>query len=315
MRYLSALIFLGIWIATSAEGQSVKLVRMTGNAIGKSTLITLDLSDTPQWQNVEMRTHDVYLEFKLPNTTTNNTGIFHDVESPYVLKLMPMQHSSGTLTLRMFVSERGHLVQRATTAEVAGQQVFITVDHRKLEGILSTYKVRNDNTHIDSGFAETIRYIGIVLITVTFMLIFLVIGSRWLSRVRPTNKKKEPTTPLKIISQLSLAAHQKLSIVEVYGQEMLFAVSASSLTLISKAKDTLQTSPVVQTTTTDNSPSNDTLNQNTLTAQKLMQKNQYIHSGVAEMSKQPMHSEAMHTTPVEEVANIMQRKLSKISPS
>ena len=286
--------------ATSQAEQPIKLESVEAKSVGNITLLTLDLDSSPSWKNVEMQAQDSYVEFNLPTTLPSaSVELIDNIVSPYVLKVLPIKHSDTALALRMYVSEQGQIVQRATTAEIAGKQIFISIDHRKLEEILTSIKLSNSRETVKhAGFAEMIRHIGIALATAMGMLLFLLIGMRWMVRDR-TNQSHHASCPMKIIWRLKIAPKHRLLLVEVYGQMMLFASDARGITLLSDSPYPATTPPLPKA---DNR-SDVLLNQTDLEAQKSIQKQTNLVSSAT--AQQPQ-------TGIEDMANIIHRKLSNI---
>ncbi|MDE3269762.1 MAG: hypothetical protein OYH77_05720 [Pseudomonadota bacterium] len=297
MRYLFVLLLIsGLGAGISKKAQALSLEQVSAKSLGNRTLLTLDLDRAPHWKTVEIQAQDSYVEFKLPSTTTAaGSKLIEDISSPYVLKIVPMQPNPTTLVLRMYVSEQGQLVQQATHAEISGKHIFISLDHRKLEEILASTKLNNSNTNVKhAGFAEMVRHVGIALATAMAMLLFLLVGMRWMVRDR-TTIDSQPTCPMKIIWRLKITAKQKLLLVEVYGQTMLFSSDANGLALLSDSP--CPTNPALAQLG-DSDGDNLLLNQKNLEAQKTIQR----------QTSMP----AQHQTGVEDMASIMHRKLSNI---
>lgn len=294
MHYL-LILALGLFSELSQAGQLIHLERIGAKSLGNMTLLTIDLDNTPNWQHIDIQAQDSFVEFNLPTTTTiANLEVIESISSPYVLKVVPIKHTDDALTLRIYVSEQGQLVQRATTAEIAGKQIFITINHRKLEEILTSINISKSAVK-QAGFAETARHIGIALATAMAMLLFLLIGMRWMVRDR-SSQPQQPTCPMKTIWHLKIAPKHKLLLVEVYGQMMLFASDTRGLTMLSD-------NPCPATTTTSKQEERDDdylLNQTNLEAQKSIQKQTNLLP-----STQPQ-------TGIEDMANIIHRKLSNI---
>lgn len=275
-----------------ALDQPIKLTDVSGGAIGKSTLITLKLSAVPAWHEVEVQSRGGFLEFKLPNIVAVDAGGFYDIDSPYVLKLMPVQVTADFTSLRMFVQESGHVVQAATTTEVAGKQIFITIDHRQLEKNLVTATASRVDGIADTPvqstgtFTEKMQQIGIGLLIVAGLIMILF----WLWRVAVflSQKRKEDkdVLPLQTICQLHLTRGQKLCLVEVYGQKMLLAVSSDRTEVLLHSTRNSAHSPLAEGVTGNKispppvSPQRNgdvCLNQHSLSAQKSMQRNQHFN--------------------------------------
>ena len=214
-----------------ASIEPLALTGVNGNVIGNSTLITLDLDRAPSWQEVAVQSRGNSLELTLPDTVISEAGKFNSINSPYVLKLLPLQLEAQTAAVRVFASTEGSLLQKATTIEVAGKQIIVFVDHSKLQPVLPHHKAANTEAQ-GTGWLGKIQLAAIVLV-VLLTLLLCVFGLwrfiRW--RARRTHERVQSSV-LRSVGQLSLSAQHHLSLVEVYGQRLLFAVSDRTVELM-----------------------------------------------------------------------------------
>ena len=269
---------------SQASTEPLALTGVNGSVIGNSTLITLDLSRAPTWQDVDMHSRGNLLELKLPDTIASDAGKFHTIDSPYVLKLLPLQLDAQTTSLRVFASTEGNLLKQATTVEVAGKQIIVFVDHSKLQPALPN-KATSTEVY-SSGLLGKIQLAAIVLVAVlTLLLCLFGLWRFFIWRERRTHDSMQHSV-LRSVSQLRLSTQHHLALVEVYGQRLLFAVSDRCVELMTAtdfnvgATDNNKPSgavtqlppPIPPRTQLDHDIY---LNENNLSAQKSMQRGQH----------------------------------------
>ena len=272
------LFIIGICVLPSlsswARAEPLALTGMDSNVIGNSTLITLDLNRAPTWHEVSMQSRGNLLELKLPDTIASSAGKFHHVDSPYVLKLQPLQLDAHTTSLRVFTSMEGKHLQQATTVEVAGKQIIMFIDHSKLPPPLPSKAPAN--TIQGNSWVGKVQLAAIVFVAILTLLLCLFGLQRfiiWLAR----RTQGTHSSVLRNIGQLSLTPQQHLALIEIYGQRLLFAVSKRGIKLLTSTNfntvdDRQSNMPPSPTPQLDNDIY---LNQNNLSVQKSMQRGQY----------------------------------------
>lgn len=314
--------------ADLAVAEPAKLLAIHGETIGDSTMITLDFDNQLTWQDVEIRSHELFIEVKLPQTSAENISELQAIDSPYVLKLLPLQLHSESAALRMFVNQRGHLVQQATVSEIAGRQLFVTIDHQQLQQLLAEEQ-QSKTLFSNVGVIEMARWLGIVMIISLSCLFFFY----WLKRARRwrvflgTRRRKEKKSQLQIIEQLALATKHKLALVKVQNQQMLFGVTNEGIQLLAypEAPRTagLNIEPSNPVTIVDHcqptppltekpSTNDNLLNQNSLSAQKSMQRSQYFRDTLARPA--PINSKKNDGKGITEMNNMLRAKLNNLPP-
>ena len=269
-----------------ARAEPLTLTGVNGRVIGNSTVITLDLDRAPAWQDVAVHSRGNWLAVKLPNTVARDAGTFHPVNSPYILKLLPLQLDAQTTSLRVFASTEGDVLQRATTVEVAGQQIIIFVDHSKLPPVLPSTATRAEA--YGSGGLGKIQLAALVLVTVlTLLLCLFGLWRFFVGRARRIHDR-EQSSVLRSVGQLPLSAQHHLALIEVYGQRLLFAVSARGVELMTTTDFTVSAAdnnkpsravpPLPQPTPPTQLDHDIYLNESNLSAQQAMQRGQYYRA-------------------------------------
>lgn len=278
-------------LSSWASIEPLALTGINGSVIGNSTLITLDLNRAPSWQDVTVQSRGNLLELKLPDTVASDAGKFHNVNSPYVLKLLPLQLDAQTASLRVFASTEGHLLQKATMVEVAGKQIILFVDHSKLQPVLPS-KTISTEAHGNSWLGK-IQLAAIVLVAVlTLLLCLFGLWRFFVWKVRRTHDRVQSSV-LRSVGQLPLSAQHHLALVEVYGQRLLFAVSDRSVELMNatdfnaNAGDNnkpSRTAKLPMPTPPTQLDHDIYLNESNLSAQKSMQRGQHYRETLPRMT-------------------------------
>ena len=292
-RFLLATLIL-LPTAGLASTEPLVLTGVSGKVIGNSTLIMLDLDRTPAWHEVGVQERGNQLELRLPNTI-NNAGSLQAVTSPWVLQLLPLQLDANTSALRVFANTEAKRLRTATSVEIAGQQIIAIVDHNKLQQTPSVAKAHRPvaaaaaKAHrpaptavVHEGFSEELQiaatvFMALLAVGICFFGLRLLFSAR-----RQQWRNREANTALRIIGQLPLSSQQQLLLVEVYGQKMLLAVSKQRVELLHSNTVTYsnlpaperQINPPLASPVTDNDLH---LNQNSLSAQKSMQRGHHYH--------------------------------------
>ena len=278
-------------LSSWASIEPLALTGVNGSVIGNSTLITLDLDRAPSWQEVAVQSRGNSLELKLPDTIINEAGKFNSINSPYILKLLPLQLDTQTAAVRVFASTEGNLLHKATTIEVAGKQIIIFVDHSKLQPVLPHRAASTEAA--GNSWLGKIQLAAIALV-VLLTLLLCVFGLwrffRW--RARRTHDRVQSSV-LRSVGQLPLSAQHHLSLVEVYGQRLLFAVSDRTVELmtatdfnanvVDSAKPSGVMPPPLPTPPTQ-LDHDIYLNESNLSAQKSMQRGQHCRETLPRMA-------------------------------
>jgi flagellar biogenesis protein FliO len=244
------------------------------------TIVTARLNKAPDWKTIELEEHGTFLQIKLPQTQIPSSGEFFDGNGPYLRKLASFQLPNEDGALRLFINQDASKAKSATTAELLGDRLVITIDHKKLEQLISPASAKieaastasnnaansaaaidvalpqnvvtgtkttassvNPNTvannktlnasNGDQLHAQLTKGAGICAI------LFLTLMGLQLHRVRRRKSKKsalerdymEPAT-MRVLSSIAVGQKQKLTLVQVGGQQLLIGVGPESINLI-----------------------------------------------------------------------------------
>ena len=244
------------------------------------TIVTARLNKAPDWKAIELEEHGTFLQIKLPQTQIPSSGEFFDGNGPFLRKLASFQLPNEDGALRLFINQDASKAKLATTAELLGDRLVITIDHKKLEQLISpalakievapaaSNNAANSTTAIDVALPQNVvtdtkttessvnpntaesnktlsasngdqlhaqltKGAGICAI------LFLGLLGLQLHRVRRRKSKKsaidrdfmEPAT-MRVLSSIAVGQKQKLTLVQVGGQQLLIGIGPESINLI-----------------------------------------------------------------------------------
>lgn len=101
------------------------------------TIVTARLNKAPDWKAIEIEEHGTFLQIKLPQTQIPSSGEFFDGNGPFLRKLASFQLPNEDGALRLFINQDASKAKLATTAELLGDRLVITIDHKKIEQLIS----------------------------------------------------------------------------------------------------------------------------------------------------------------------------------
>lgn len=118
------------------------------------TLVTAKLNKHPDWKNLEIEDHGTFIQVKLPATAVISSGEFFDGNGPYLKKIASFQVGESDGALRLFLNQDAAKAKLATTAELLGERIVITIDHKKLEQLIHPVK---ENTAKKSPAIDAVK--------------------------------------------------------------------------------------------------------------------------------------------------------------
>lgn len=122
--------------STSDDQKSLSLGKIETEVENDLTIITARLSRQPAWKDLVIEDHGTFLQIKLPATAIPNSGEFLDGNGPFLKKIATFQVGNEDGALRFFINQDASKAKLATTAELLGERVVITIDHKKLEQLI-----------------------------------------------------------------------------------------------------------------------------------------------------------------------------------
>lgn len=122
---------------SSVERNALALGKVDTEVENDLTIITAKLTRQPTtWKELQIEDHGTFLQIKLPFTAIPNSGEFLDGNGPFLKKIATFQIGNDDGALRLFINQDAAKAKLATTAELIGERVIITIDHKKLEQLI-----------------------------------------------------------------------------------------------------------------------------------------------------------------------------------
>lgn len=122
---------------SSQQPTVITLGSITTEVEGDLTIVTARLNKSPEWKSLEIEEHGTFLQIKLPQTQIPASGEFADGSGPFLRKLASFQLGNDDGALRLFLSQDAAKAKSATSAELLGDRIVVTIDHKKLEQLVS----------------------------------------------------------------------------------------------------------------------------------------------------------------------------------
>ena len=123
-----------------ASGTVLALGKIEAEVENDLTIVTAKLNGQPAWKILEIEEHGTFLQIKMPGTLVANSGEFSDGTGPYLKKIASFQVGESDGALRLFLNQDAAKAKLATTAELIGERVVVTIDHKKLEQLIEPKK-------------------------------------------------------------------------------------------------------------------------------------------------------------------------------
>jgi len=252
----------------SPRAKVTSLGLITTEVEGDLTIVTARLNKIPDWKEVVLEEHGTFLQVKLPQTQIPASGEFIDGNGPFLRKLATFQLPDEDGALRLFVNQDAAKAKLATTAELLGDRLVITIDHKKLEQLIAPQAVKQDTatdiigkTTVDKSSpapsdlinaeakpekiapTETSGVSNLApqltkLAGFCGIMFLALIAAHW-ARARRIKRSRgsfdrqavEPVS-LKVLSSVNIGPKQRLTLVQVGDQQILLGVSSESINLI-----------------------------------------------------------------------------------
>ncbi|MCX6126552.1 MAG: flagellar biosynthetic protein FliO [Proteobacteria bacterium] len=122
------------------SGAMLSLGKIDAEVENDLTIVTAKLNGHPTWKVLEIEEHGTFLQIKMPGTIVANSGEFSDGTGPYLKKIASFQVGDSDGALRLFLNQDAAKAKLATTAELIGERVIVTIDHKKLEQLIEPKK-------------------------------------------------------------------------------------------------------------------------------------------------------------------------------
>ena len=143
-------------IAAPKSSSGTSLGEISTDVEADLTVVTVRLNNKPQWNEVSLEEHGTFLQIKLPKTQIPASGEFIDGNGPYLKKIATFQLQDDDGALRFFLSLDASKAKMATSAELLGDRLVITIDHKKIEQLMAPQTAKGDAATADEIVAKTV---------------------------------------------------------------------------------------------------------------------------------------------------------------
>ena len=253
-------------LKNSSKSAAITLGAVTTEIDGDLTIVTARLNRSPDWKNLDIEEHGTFLQVRLPNTQVPASGEFLDGSGPFLRKLASFQTGADDGALRLFINQDAAKAKLASSAELLGDRIVITIDHKKLEQLISPTENKvtpavvqpvssgDQQTALVSSQpstpsqAETKRSTALPsqnlyaqLTKGAAVCALLFIGLLYAQFFKSRKARRggtaksgdylEPAT-MRVLSSISIGQKQKLTLVQVGGQQLLLGVTVDSINLL-----------------------------------------------------------------------------------
>lgn len=255
------------------SNSAMSLGAVTTEVDGDLTIVTARLNRSPEWKNIELEEHGTFLQVKLPQTLIPASGEFFDGNGPFLRKLASFQLSGDDGALRLFVNQDASKAKLASSAELLGDRIVITIDHKKLEQLItpapkstgiesanvasssatpedpsktlaaaaSTSPSTNptssspDNRTLHEQLTKGAAICAILFMSLVALQMFK--SRRLRKKHHSRNVPHVEPVPMKVLSSISLGQKQKLTLVQVGSQQILLGLTPDSINLLTNIED------------------------------------------------------------------------------
>ena len=247
---------------------SVELVE--ADTAESTSTVTVRFDRKVSWAEApKIEDHGTFIQVGLIGTLVSASGQFYEGAGPYLSKVAAFQSSPEDGALRLFLTKDAAIVAKGLSAEVIGDKLVITIDHKKLEGygltthvtkekipgtppvedVVANTKVRDDIVdpaaqlnEMPEAEAATFgvakrdlsgKMIGVAVFSGVMIVALGMfhLARRLVARGRGATGRggAESTTSLKMVASYNLAPKQRVTLMEVGGEQILLGVSPGGI--------------------------------------------------------------------------------------
>lgn len=214
-----------------------------------SSFVYLTLNSAFESKIPDIQNHSQFLQIHLENTICPEPGKFYDIKSPFIKKAAVFQNTATSSMVRLFLDEPLNDITQAASLALVQNKLVLTLDHKTIAKIAQSQKnqvqasmniaattpvptsvalnVKNEGpdlrTYLQNISIYSAALMGLLLLSLTLRRMFI-------NRRRPL--KNDQNLRMQIISQLHISPKQKLIIVKIGDENLLFSVSHDQTQLI-----------------------------------------------------------------------------------
>lgn len=245
---------------------------VTTEVEGDLTIVTARLNTSPEWKDIGIEEHGTFLQIKMPNTQIPTSGEFIDGNGPFLKKLATFQVGDSDGAIRLFLNQDASKAKLATTAELLGDRLVVTIDHKKLEQLITppqksatdspsaseiiakttvekdqpspgelvaaTGSIANANTPkasqpIQDLYGQLTKVAGFCgLLFIFFLAAQMIRRKRGKNTAMKSGFDAVEPATLKILSSINLGQKQRLTLVQVGTQQILLGVGQDTINML-----------------------------------------------------------------------------------
>lgn len=124
---------------------SLILGEVDGETFDQMTVINIRFNEKPAWSQLpRIEDHGMFLQISLPDTTVNEPGKFFNGAIPHLPKIAIIQSTYKDAAIRIFTNQPANFVREASTTEILGNRLIMTLDHKKLESLVGASTVASN---------------------------------------------------------------------------------------------------------------------------------------------------------------------------
>lgn len=113
------------------------LGKVDAEAADDTTSINVRFSEDLNWESVSLSDHGTFIQLDMPETIVPTPGDFFDGAGPFLKKMAVFQITPQTGALRLFFSFDAMLVKQSLKADILGDRILITIDHKQLNSLIA----------------------------------------------------------------------------------------------------------------------------------------------------------------------------------
>lgn len=258
---LAAVLLLTVSLPVIAE-DILTIHKVEGETDKKGSTVTVKFGGNIPWSAPELEDHGGFLQVKLPQTITPESGAFLDGTGPYIEKMAVFQTTAKDAALRLFVSRKSDLLKNAATIDILEDRLILNFDNEKLAA-LGVSDHEGASTLDGASKASASDFAGAVLgkksspektlgfgkdesndlkgktgavavfsiIMMTGLMVFH-LGRRFFRRRKNGDEFREQVASIKTLATHAIAPKHRLTLVQVGGEQILLGVSPEGISFL-----------------------------------------------------------------------------------
>ena len=223
------------------EPQPIEIEHIGTESTDKFSLVTLKLNGAPTRSNIQLNNKGSYAQTILPNVKIGSIDNFIDAQSPYLSKIALFSDDQDRSVLRVFSDLDASDIIRATELEYIGNRIVLSLDHTLLgknktataieaappTPSLEQLPLKQENKAFNRVLQKSAIASGVLL-----FLALMLLSLRRVFRNRRILDEENGAIAMKVLNSISLSPRQKLSVIQIGEEQLLFSQESGRLELI-----------------------------------------------------------------------------------